>query len=180
MEAVAKLIEQGKVRAAGVSNFSVAEIQAAGKIVPIASDQPPYSMVKRDIEKEILPHCRKNGVGVIVYSPLQLGLLSGGLTMERRFPDDDLRANSTYFKPANRRKVIDFLAALRPVAEAHKATIAQLVINWTIHRDGITAALVGARNPSQARENAGAADFRLNPDEKATVDAMVDGLTLET
>jgi len=179
MEAVAKLMKAGKVRAAGVSNFTVEEMAEARKVVPLASDQPPYSMVKRDIEKDVLPWCRKNRVGVIVYSPLQLGLLTGKLTMDRQFTGDDQRARLSYFKPANRRRVIEFMDKLRPFAEAHSATLAQLVINWTIHRPGITSALVGARNPQQAEENARAAAFRLSEEETRRIDELVDGLKLE-
>jgi len=179
MEAIARLLEQGKIRAAGVSNFTAEEIDRARRIVPIASDQPPYSMVKRDIEDELVPYCIANDVGLVVYSPLQLGLLSGKLTMERQFTGDDQRRNSPYFKPDNRRKVIDFLEALRPIAEEHDATIAQLVINWTIHRPGITAALVGARNPEQAAENAKAADFTLTEEETARVNELLEALELD-
>ncbi len=179
MEAIAKLLEQGKIRAAGVSNFAPEEIDAARQVVPLASNQPPYSMVKRDIEADIVPYCIENNVGLVVYSPMQLGLLSGKLTMEREFTGDDQRRTSPYFQPDNRRKVIDFLDALRPIADGHDATIAQLVINWTIHRDGITAALVGARNPRQAAENAKAADFTLTEQETARINELLDALELD-
>ena len=179
MEAMATLLQQGKIRAAGVSNFSIEEMKAAAKVAPLASDQPPYSMVRRDIEAEILPYCRKHNVGVIVYSTLQLGLLSGSLTMDRQFPPDDQRASSPYFRPANRKKVIAFLDGLRPIAQAHGATVGQLVINWTIHQPGITSALVGARNAAQAEENAGAAGFRLSAAEMQTINRHLGELKLE-
>ena len=179
MEAMVKLIKDGKVRAAGVSNFTTEEIDACCDVLPLASDQPPYSMINRGIEDDVLGHCRRRGVGVIVYSPLQLGILSGKVTMGRRFPDDDLRASSPYYRADNRRKIIDLLDAMRPIAEAHQATLAQIVINWTINRPGITAALVGARNPDQAAENAGAADIRLNDEESQRIDSLLDGLTLD-
>jgi len=178
MEAVAKLLKQGKIKAAGVSNFTVEEIDAARKVVPLASNQPPYSMVKRDTEAELVPYCIANNVGLVVYSPMQLGLLSGKLTMDREFTGDDQRRNSPYFRPDNRRKVIDFLEAIRPIADEHNATVAQLVINWTIHRPGITAALVGARNPKQAAENAKAADFTLTDQETARINELLDKLDL--
>ena len=179
MEAIAQLLKQGKIRAAGVSNFSPEDMEAAARVVPVASDQPPYSMVRRDIEADVLPYCRKRNIGVIVYSSMQLGLLSGTLTMDRQFPKDDQRAGSPYFKPANRKKVIEFLATIRPIAEVHRATVSQLVINWTIHRPGITSALVGARTPEQVTENAGAAAFRLTPAETKQIDTLLDGLKLE-
>lgn len=179
MEALAKLIKAGKIRAAGVSNFTIEEIEACRKVLPLASDQPPYSMVKRDIEKDLLPYCKKNHVGVIVYSTLQLGLLSGSLTLERQFPPDDQRSWSPYFKSENRKKVIRFIDEIRPMASNHGATVAQLVIHWTIHREGVTAALVGARDAAQAQENAGASDLHLLGEEMARVDELVEQLKLE-
>jgi len=179
MEAMVRLIEAGKVRAAGVSNFTVEEMEACREVVPLASDQPPYSMVKRDIEADVLPYCRQNNIGVVVYSPMQLGLLSGRLTMDRKFPEGDMRADSAYFSPENRRRVIAFCDSLRPIAAAHGATVAQLVINWTIRRPGITAALVGARNPAQAQENAAASELTLTEDETARIDTLVEELKLE-
>jgi len=179
MEAMGRLLEAGKIRAAGVSNFTAEDIAAARKVVPLASNQPPYSMVRRDIEADVLPYCRDHGVGTIVYSPLQLGLLTGKVTMDRTFGGDDLRRGSPYFTPGNRRKVLGFLEAIRPIADAHAATLAQLVIGWTIHRPGVTAALVGARNPAQAAENAAAADLKLTDDETRRIDDLVDGLKLD-
>jgi aryl-alcohol dehydrogenase-like predicted oxidoreductase len=179
MKAVDKLLKDGKILAAGVSNFSVEEIEAAAKVVPLASDQPPYSMLRRDIEADVLPYCREHNIGLVVYSPLHLGLLTGKVTMDRQFTGDDQRANSPYYRPANRRKVLDFLEQIRPIAEGHGATLAQLVINWTIHRPGITCALVGARNPQQAVENAGAAGFKLTAEETARIDEALDGVKLD-
>ena len=179
MSAMEKLLKAGKIRAAGVSNFSAEEIEAGRKVVPIASAQPPYSMLRRDVEADVLPYCRGHNVGVIVYSPLQLGILTGKVTMDRQFPPDDLRSRSPYYRPDNRRKVLDFLDQIRPIAEAHNATLAQLVINWTIHRPGVTAALVGARNPDQAAENAAAADFRLSDEQTRQIDDLLAGLELD-
>ena len=147
--------------------------------MPIASDQPPYSMLRRDIEADVVPYCVEHNVGLVVYSPLQLGLLTGKVTPDREFPEGDQRRNNRMYTPENRRRVLAFLEAIRPVAEAHGATLAQLVINWTIHRPGVTAALVGARNPAQAAENAAAADFTLTDDETATINAELDKLELD-
>jgi len=179
MEAMEKLLADGKIRAAGVSNFTVEEIRQAREVVPLAADQPPYSMVRRDIEAELLPYCRQNNVGVIVYSPLQLGLLTGKVSMDREFPRDDQRHGSPYFRPANRRRVLAFLEEIRPIADAHGATLAQLVISWTIRRPGVTAALVGARNPQQAEENAAAAGLSLTEEETRQIDSLLDDLKLE-
>jgi len=179
MAAIDKLLKAGKIRAAGVSNFTAEEIAAAQSVVPLASNQPPYSMLKRDIEVEIVPHCIEHNVGLVVYSPLQLGLLTGKVTADREFADGDQRQNNPMFSPENRRRVSAFLDTIRPIADGHSATIAQLVINWTIHRPGVTAALVGARNPAQAAENAAAADFTLTDEETAAIDAELDKLELE-
>jgi aryl-alcohol dehydrogenase-like predicted oxidoreductase len=177
--ACARLLEQGKIRAVGVSNYTPELMERARRIVPLASSQPPYSMLRRDVEKDVLPWCREHGVGVLVYSPLQKGLLTGKVTMDRTFPADDLRSRDRYFRPENRRRVLEFLDAIRPIAEAHRATLAQVVINWTIHRPGVTAALVGVRNPAQAEENAGAAAFRLTNDENRKMDNLLDNLKLD-
>ncbi len=179
MGACARLQEQGKIRAVGVSNYTPEMMDEARKIVPLASNQPPYSMLRRDIEADVVPYCREHGIGILVYSPLQQGLLTGKVTMDREFPADDLRSRNRYFQPENRRRVLEFLDAIRPIAEAHGATLAQLVINWTIHRPGITAALVGVRNPQQAEENAGAAAFTLTSEETARINARLDALELE-
>ena len=179
MEAVNQLLKQGKIRAAGVSNFDVALLDRARAVAPIVSLQPPYSMVRRGAEEELLPYCIREGLGVVCYSPMQLGLLTGKVTMDREFPETDVRRTNPYFKPENRRKVLDFLAKIQPIAEAHNATLAQLVINWTVHRQGITAALVGARNEQQATENAAALDFTLTHEDTTQIDALLSVVELD-
>ncbi len=178
MEAIARLLKDGKILASGVSNFSVEDMEAARRVAPLASDQPPYSMVNRGIESSLLQYCMEHNIGVIVYSPLQRGLLTGKITMDHKFPSNDHRSTNAFFKPDNRRKVLAMLDELRPIAAARGVTLAQLVINWTIHRPGITAALVGARNARQAEENARAADFRLSDEEVARIDTLLEGLQL--
>lgn len=179
MEAMERLITSGKIRAAGVSNYNVEDLAAANQIVPLASDQPPYSMINRGVEADVLPWCRNNNVGVVVYSPLQRGLLTGKITEDYKFNEGDHRANSAFFQPENVRQINAFLAKIKPIAEAHNATLGQLAINWTICRPGVTAALVGARNSRQAAENAKAADFRLSADEISQIDALLDELQLD-
>jgi len=178
-EAVAQLLEQGKIRAAGVSNYSVEEMEAARQVVPLASLQPPYSMINRGIERELLPYCIEHKIGVVVYSPLQRGLLTGKVTMDRTFPASDHRSENAFFKPENRRRVLDFLEQIRPIAEAHSATLAQVVIAWTIRQPGITAALVGARTAAQVEENAGAADLQLTDADLAQINGLLDALELD-
>jgi len=179
MEAMDMLLKQGKILAAGVSNFDPEMMRRCLTVVQIASNQPPYSMLKRDIEKDVLPFCMEHDIGVIVYSPLQNGILTGKVTMDRSFPETDLRHSSPYYRPENRRRILEFLDRIKPIADAHNATLAQLVISWTINRPGVTAALVGARNPQQAKENAAAAELSLADDEIARIDELLDGLQLE-
>jgi aryl-alcohol dehydrogenase-like predicted oxidoreductase len=173
-EAVGQLIKAGKVRAAGVSNFSIEQIEQAGRIVPLASVQPPYSMINRGIEKDLLPYCREHNLGVLGYSPLQRGLLTGKITLEQEFSETDHRRNNPFFKYENRKKTLALLAQLAPIAAAHQATLAQLVISWTIHHPGITAALVGARNPKQAEENVKGAELMLPEAETRRIDELLE------
>lgn len=179
MEAMDTLLKDGKIRAVGVSNFTVEDIEACSEIIPIASDQPPYSMVERGAETDLIPYCREHDIAVIVYSPLQRGLLTGKITEDYKFNEGDHRAGNPFFRPESVRKVNAFLAEIRPIAEGHGATLAQLVIRWTMDRPGVTAALVGARNPKQAAENAKAADLELSDEETNRIDELLDQLTLD-
>jgi len=178
MRAMVKLKEQGKIRAIGVSNYDVEWLRGAEKISKPASDQPPYSLIQRKIEKEILPYCRERKIGVIVYSPLERGLLAGAVPPDRKFPEGDHRAEHKFFTPEMRQKVLDALATIKPIAEKHKASFAQLAINWTIHEPGITGALVGARNAEQATHNAGAMNFTLSDAERKQIRAAFDDIAV--
>ncbi len=174
MAALLKLQEQGKIRAIGVSNYDAAWIKRAAAAGPLASLQPPYSLIQRKIEPEILPICREHGIGVIVYSPLERGLLTGKVAVDRQFPAGDHRTTHKFFTPENRQRVLDSLAKIQPIADNHNASLAQIVINWTIQEPGITAALVGARNVDQAIHNAEALNFTLSPDERAQIRQVFD------
>jgi aryl-alcohol dehydrogenase-like predicted oxidoreductase len=165
MAALLKLKDQGKIRAIGVSNYDATWIKRAAAAGPLASLQPPYSLVQRKIEKEILPTCRELGIGVIVYSPMERGLLTGSVPPDRVFPPGDHRSGHKFFTQENRKKVAKSLEAVQPIADQHGVSLAQLVINWTIQEPGITAALVGARNAEQAEHNAKALSFQLTPEE---------------
>jgi aryl-alcohol dehydrogenase-like predicted oxidoreductase len=167
--AMVKLKDQGKIRAIGVSNYDRAWLSRANKVAPLASLQPPYSLIQRKIEADILPFCRENHIGVIVYSPLERGLLTGKVGPDRQFPPGDHRAGHKYFTVDSRRRVLAALDGVRAIADRHKASLAQLVINWTVHQPGITAALVGARNAEQASHNAGALNFTLSDQELAEI-----------
>jgi aryl-alcohol dehydrogenase-like predicted oxidoreductase len=165
MEAVQRLVEQGKVRAIGVSNYSVEQMQTAEKVVNLASNQVPYSMVRRDIEKDVVPYCLENHKAILAYSPMQLGLLTGKMKPGQHFDASDLRANHPLFKPESVTRVNAFLDKIRPMAETKNATLGQLVLRWTLAQPGISVALVGARNAEQAVQNAHAIDVQLSPQE---------------
>ncbi|MGN6370138.1 MAG: aldo/keto reductase [Phycisphaerae bacterium] len=179
--ALEKLRKEGKVRAIGVSNYDVEWLERAVKAGPVASNQPPYSLITRKIEKPgaSLPWCREHGVGVIIYSPLERGLLAGAVPPERKFPEGDHRATHRYFTVENRKRILAALEEIRPIAEKHGASFAQTVINWTIQEPGITAALVGARNAEQATHNARALGFRLSDEERATIRRVFDPVAKE-
>lgn len=178
MEAVAKLIEQGKVRYAGVCNYSVELMKEAFNSVPIVSEQVPYSMVKRGIEAEIVPYCLSQGVGILAYSPLQRGLLTGKMHPGHTFEPNDSRIGQIWYKDENLKLINAFLKKLKPMADSKNASIGQLVIRWTLEQPGITVALVGARNVEQAVQNAGAAQIHLNSEELAYISAELSNLYL--
>ncbi len=161
-----KVRKQGKVRAIGVSNFSLDWHRRGHAVAKLASTQPPYSIVQRQIENDLLPFCIENNIGVICYSPLERGLLTGAVGPERTFNPGDHRAQHPFFTPENRRRVADALARIKPIADAHHASFAQTIIAWTIEQPGITAAIVGARDAHQAAHNAEAIKVKLSPEEQ--------------
>ncbi len=165
MEALERLKTQGKIRSIGASNVSVADVKAYLAAGQIDAVQQEYSMVVRDMERELLPFCAENNVSVLSYSSLALGLLSGKIGPDRVFTGDDQRKDNPRFSLANRRKVAALMEAIRPIAEAHSASEAQIVIAWTLQQPGITFSLCGARSPQQARENAQAGRIRLSGEE---------------
>ena len=174
MAALVKLKDQGKIRAIGVSNYDATWVRKAAAVAPLASLQPPYSLIQRKIEKEILPTCRELKVGVIVYSPMERGLLTGSVGVDRVFPPGDHRSGHKFFRPENRKLALESLEKVKPIADRHGVSLAQMVINWTIQVPGITAAIVGARNAEQAEHNAKALSFRLSPEECAEIRAAFD------
>jgi aryl-alcohol dehydrogenase-like predicted oxidoreductase len=172
---IADLIREGKVRYGGVSNFSVEQLKRVQVIHPVASLQPPYSMLRRDIEEDLLPYCAANGIGAIVYSPMQAGLLTGKFTRERvaNLPDDDWRKRNSRFQEPDLSTNLAFVEKLRPIAERNGRTVAQLVIAWVLRRPEVTAAIVGARRPSQIEETAPAGDWVLSAEDVAEIDALL-------
>lgn len=164
-EAVLRLKEQGKIREAGVCNYNVEQTKAAHSVVKLASNQVPFSMVERSIEKELVPYCIENKIGILAYSPLQRGILTGKIKPGHSFNEGDTREGNRFYQPENITRINAFLDELRPMAESKNATVAQLVIRWTIERPGITVALVGARDANQAIQNAKAINVKLSAEE---------------
>jgi len=165
MEALDRLKTQGKIRSIGASNVSVADVEAYLAAGQLDAVQQEYSMVARDMEQDLLPFSAENNVSVLSYSSLALGLLSGKIGPDRVFTGDDQRKDNPRFSLGNRRKVAALMEAIRPIAEAHDAGEAQIVIAWTLQQPGITFSLCGARSPQQARENAQAGRIRLSGQE---------------
>jgi aryl-alcohol dehydrogenase-like predicted oxidoreductase len=178
METVALLIKQGKVRQAGVCNYNAEQLREARKYINIVSNQVPYSMVKRDIEKELVPYCLENNISILAYSPLERGLLTGKMKPGHSFEKGDHRAGLYFFSNENMIRTNDFLDTIRPLAESKKATLAQLVLQWTLHQPGITVALAGARNDKQSVENARALFVNLSADELAFISNELSDLHL--
>jgi aryl-alcohol dehydrogenase-like predicted oxidoreductase len=174
IRAMEKLRQSGKINAFGVSNYNLAELKIAKGTGPLASVQPPYSAIQRNIEKDILPWCLENHIGVICYSPLERGLLTGAVGPERKFPASDHRSRHKFFTVENRKRVADALGKIKPVADAHQASFAQIMIQWTISEPGITAAIVGARNAEQAEHNAKAMSISLTDEERAKIRGAFD------
>jgi aryl-alcohol dehydrogenase-like predicted oxidoreductase len=178
MRAMEDLKKQGKIRAVGVSNYDLEWLRGAAAATTLHSLQPPYSLIQRQIERDgTLAFCREHHIGVIVYSPMERGLLTGHVTPERQFAAGDHRSTHKFFTVENRRRVLAALEKAKPIADRHGASYAQLVINWTMNEPGITAALVGARNAEQATHNAGALRFTLTPDERARVRRAFDDVS---
>jgi aryl-alcohol dehydrogenase-like predicted oxidoreductase len=178
MEAVSSLLKLGKILAAGVSNYNADQMKTAEKVVNLASNQVPYSMVRRDIEKELIPYCLQHQKSILAYSPLQGGLLTGKIRPDHSFGHGDHRVKSKFYKPVNIERVNDFLGKLSALAEDKKASLSQLVIRWTIEQPGITVALVGARDARQAAQNAEAINVRLNEDEMKYINDHLNKLEL--
>jgi aryl-alcohol dehydrogenase-like predicted oxidoreductase len=178
MESVSQLIKQGKVKYAGVCNYNAEQLKEAQKHVPLVSNQVPYSMVKRDIEKETVPYCIQNNLSILAYSPLERGLLTGKMKPGHRFAEGDHRVNLYYFKDENIKRTNLFLEKIKPLAAEKKATLSQLVLRWTIEQPGITIALTGARNAAQATENAHAVNVKLSKEEIAFITNELNQLAL--
>ena len=174
-EQLARFQEQGKVRWIGVSNFSVGQMKRVQKIAPITSLQPPYSMLRRAIEEEVLPFTETEGIGVINYSPMVSGLLTGAMTAERvaDFPADDWRRRAVEFNEPRLSRNLRLVELLREIGSGHGVTPGVVAVAWTLHHPAITAAIVGGRSGGQVEGVAAALDFRLSDEEYERINGFL-------
>ncbi len=171
--ALLKLKQQGKVRAIGACNATVEQLELYRAAGALDTDQERYSMIDRKLDPEQRPWCQANDVAILAYSPMAHGLLTGKVTPDRQYGSGDLRANGGRFTPENIRAVLAMLEQIKPVAQENQLTLAQLVVAWTLARPGVTHALVGARRPDQAIENAVAGNTDLSAQDIARIDAAI-------
>jgi aryl-alcohol dehydrogenase-like predicted oxidoreductase len=166
-QTMAALQKEGKVRWIGVSNFNVEQLKRAEKIAPITSQQPPYSLIRRTVDKEILPHCKQEGIGVIAYAPMASGLLTGAMTRERAaaLPPDDFRSKSPEFHEPRLSKNIELVERLRKVGARHGRNPGEVAIAWVLSNPAVTGAIVGARNAKQAEGVMRAGELKLSSEE---------------
>jgi len=172
---IAELKKEGKVRSIGVSNFTISQMRRAMEIAPISSLQPQFSLIKPDIEKDILPFCQEHTIGVIVYSPMASGLLTGSMTRERiaKLPDDDWRKRDPEFQEPRLSHNLELVEKLNEVAFMHNITPGAVAIAWALQHPGVTAAIVGARRPEQVDGIIPAAEFRLTDSETAEIEGFL-------
>ena len=176
MAALVSLQEQGKIRAIGVSNFSVEQMQRLRSAGPLVSDQPPYSLLRRGIEKDVLPFCRENGLGVLCYSPMQRGLLTGKYQPGVAFPESDGRHNDRLFQGDTFLRIHSAVEKLRALAAESGKTPAQMALAWVLNQPGVTVALCGVKRPAHIEESAGAAGWKLDADLLARIESLFEGL----
>ena len=174
--ALSELKEEGKVRHIGVSNFNVSQMERAQRIAPVETLQPPYNMLNRGIEEEVLPYCAKQDVGVIVYSPMRSGLLTGKMTRERvqNLPSDDWRRNKSDFQEPRLSKNLELVELLREMGTEHGRSPGEVAIAWTLRHPAVTAAIVGGRRPDQVDGIIGAAGFSLSEDELERIETFLE------
>jgi aryl-alcohol dehydrogenase-like predicted oxidoreductase len=172
---IQKMIDEGKIRHAGVSNFNVKQLEALSTIRPPASLQPPYSMLERGVEDELLPYCAANRIGVVAYSPMQCGLLTGKMTRGRvdAMPDDDFRRKNHHFTEPALGATLDMVNGLEEIASSAGRRVAHLAIAWVLRRPEVTSAIVGSRNAAQIEETVGAAGWTLSEKEIDAVETLI-------
>ncbi len=170
-ETLARLKEEGKVRWIGVSNFNVLQLKRAQKITPITSLQPPYSMIRPEVGAEVLPYCQTNNIGVIAYSPMASGLLTGAMTRERvaQFPADDFRRNSKFYQEPQLSRNLLIADLLKEIGQRHGKNPGEVAIAWVLANPAVTGAIVGARKPGQVAGFIGAMEWRLPVEEMGKI-----------
>jgi methylglyoxal reductase len=173
MGALEDLRREGKIRAIGVCNATTEQLQQYSAAGQLDCDQEKYSMLDRSLDAQQLPYCLENNVGVLAYSPLVLGLLSGKIGPDRQFPAGDLRQSHPRFAKDNLGRVSAMLEKFKPIAERHNVTLAQLTIAWTFHQPGLTHVLCGARTTEQSEENAAAGRIELSAEELQTINEAI-------
>jgi aryl-alcohol dehydrogenase-like predicted oxidoreductase len=171
---MAKLKEEGKVRWIGVSNFNVEQMKRAMKIAPITSVQPPYSLLARKSDAEILPFAKANGIGVLCYSPMRAGLLTGKMTRERalKLPEGDWRSRDADFQEPKLTKNLQLVDLLRRIGVAHDKEPGEVALAWVLNNPAVTAAIVGLRKADQVHGTSGAMNFRLTVNEVAQLEGF--------
>ncbi|MBK8504419.1 MAG: aldo/keto reductase [Saprospiraceae bacterium] len=174
-QTMSDLVTEGKVRYVGVSNFSLEQLKRIQPIHPVASLQPPYSMLKRDVEVDILPYCQQNDIGVIAYSPMQAGLLTGKFDKDRaaQLPASDWRSRNPYFLEPQLSMNLETIAKLQSIASRIGISLANLSLAWVLRRPELTAAIVGARSPQQIEETARASNIRLSLADQAEIEFVL-------
>jgi len=171
MEALTTLLERGKIRAIGVSNFNCAEMAAMREFGPVHALQPPFSMLHLRAAEDLIPYCIEHGISVLPYSPLAKGLLTGKFNADSRF--EDVRARDPEFIGARYRRNLSIVASLQEISARYDKTVAQLAINWVASSPGVTAPIVGAKRPSQVLENIGGIGWSITEDDRTTIDTLL-------
>jgi aryl-alcohol dehydrogenase-like predicted oxidoreductase len=171
---LAELQQEGKVRWIGVSNFNVEQMKRCQAIAPVTSLQPPYSIISPDIENAVLPHCQAHNIGVIVYSPMKSGLLTGAMTKERvaNFPEDDFRKRALSFQEPHLSRNLQLADLIKAIGARHGRSAGEVAIAWTLRHPAVTAAIVGMRSPQQVEGVIGALEFRLSDDEVREIETF--------
>jgi aryl-alcohol dehydrogenase-like predicted oxidoreductase len=173
--ALAELVQEGKIRHVGVSNFDVEEMRGLESEVAVETLQPPYHLFRRDIEADVLPYCREHDVGVLVYGPLAHGLLSGKFDRDTELEADDWRASSDLFQGENFERNLDVVEELGSLAEELGHTVAQLAVAWTLAQPGVHVAIAGARRPDHIEGTAPAADIQLSDEDLDRIESIMEG-----
>lgn len=173
---MAKLVDEGKIRHIGVCNFSVEQLKRIGAIHPVASLQPPYNMIERDVEKNLLSYCEENGIGVVAYSPMMSGLLTGKFSEKRleTLDDGDWRLRERHFQQPEFSVNLELVDRLRAIADRNDLTLPQLSIAWVLRRSEVTSAIVGARRPEQIEETAPAGDVQLSDQDVNDIESLLE------